>query len=109
MIEGGDRDLVADPSVLVAGDAFSILSSGQSVLFKSTLGVSLLTKSFETNVWYFILLTLLMIILSSFVHYIWTNKFNKTPRVNKNIFIKVVIKNSFEYSGNLMKQCKFII
>ena len=108
-IKRGDRNLVADPSAIVIEDTYSILSSGQSVVSKSTLGVSLLIKSFETNVWYLVLFTLLMIILlSSSVYYIWSKKSNETSNVNENSFIKVLIGNSFEYSGNLIRQCKFI-
>ena len=105
-INRGDRYLVADPSTVVLEDTVSILSSYHSVVSKSTLGVSLLTNSFETNVWYFVLLTLLMIILlSSSVNYIWSKKSNKTSHVNEKSFIKVLIRNIFEYSGNLIGQC----
>jgi len=110
LIERGYRYLVADPSVIVAEDGISsILSSSQSAKSKISLGVSLLTKSFETNVWYLVLLTLMIIILfSSSVYYIWSKKSNETSHVNEKSFIKVLIRNSFEYSGNLMGQCKLI-
>src|SRR5581483_1910551 len=89
-------------------DAKTILSSGESVVFKSTLGVSSLTKSFQTYVWYLVLLTLLIIILIiSLNNYIWAKKSNKIILVNKKSFTQILIKNSFEYSGNLMRQCKF--
>src|ERR1700735_3715256 len=110
MIDRGDRDLVADPSVIVMEDATSILSSGESVVSKSTLGVSLLTEPFQTNVWYSILFTLLLIILIfSFANYIWLKKSCKTTHVNWRSLMKILIRNSFEYSGNLLKQCKLII
>ena len=104
----GDRYLVADQSAIVLEDAQTILSSGESDVSKSTLGVSSLTKSFETNVWYSILFTLILItIIFSFTNYIWTTKSNKSSHVNKRSFSKILIRNSFEYSGNLLKQCKF--
>ena len=107
VIARGDRYLVADPSTIVLEDSISsILSSGESYIFESNLGVSLLTNSFETNVWYLVLLTLMMIILlSSSVHYIWSKKPNETSHVNEKSFIKVLIRNSFAYSGNLIGQC----
>ena len=109
-IDRGDRYLVADPSAIVIEDTDSILSSGQSFVSKSTLGVSLLTKSFETNVWYLVLFTLLMIILlSSSVYYIWSKKSDETSHLNEKSFIKILIRNSFEYSGNLIRQCKLIL
>ena len=105
MIDRGDRDLVADPSVIVMEDVNTILSSGQSVVSKSTLGVSLLTKPFETYVWHLILFTLFSIILIfSFANYIWANKSNKFTHLNMKSFNEILIRNIFEYSGNLLKQ-----
>ena len=107
-INRGDRYLVADPSVIVWEDARTILSSGKSIVSKSTIGVSSLTKSFQTNVWYSISSILLLIILIvSLNNYIWEKNSNKTTLVNKKSFIQILIRNSFEYSGNLLKQCKF--
>ena len=103
-----DRYLVADPSVILLEEETSILSSSQSFMSKSTLGVSSLTQSFETNVWYLILFTLIFItIIFSLTNYIWATKSNKSSQVNKRSFSKILIRNSFEYSGNLLKQCKF--
>ena len=106
MIDRGDRDLVADPSAIVIEGSKNILSSGRSIVSKSTLGISLLTNSFETNVWYLVLLTLMMIILlSSCFCYIGWKESYESSHMNEKSFIKVLIGNSFEYSENLIGQC----
>jgi hypothetical protein len=102
-IERGDRNLVADPSAIIMEDATTIFSSDQSVEFKSTLGVELLTNSFETNVWYSILITLILITIFSSI---WETKSNKPLHMNKKSFSKILIRNSFEYAGNLLNKCK---
>jgi len=103
-IDRGDRDLVADPSVIVVEEAVSIiLSSGESDALESTLGISLLTRPFETNVWCLVMLNLLVIILYSSIYTIL-----RTPHVNKKSFIRLLIRNSFEYSRNLIRQCKLM-
>ena len=108
-IDRGDRYLVADPSAIVLQDGVTIISSSKSYVSKSTLGFKSITNCFEMNVWYSILFTLLFIILIfSIANYIWERKSNETTYLNKKSFIQILIRNCFEYSGNLLHQCKFI-
>jgi hypothetical protein len=106
VIDRGDRYLAADPSPIVLEDPLTILSSDKSVVSKSTLGFESITNSFETNVWYLILFNLFSIILIfSFANYMWANKSNKITHLNWKSFNEILIRNVFEYTGNLLKQC----
>jgi hypothetical protein len=95
-VDAGDRDLVAKPSVVVMDGGITILSSAQSFLNSRDIGILKLTRSFEIDVWYFIILTLLAVIIKfSFIEYIHTK--------NRNL-LGIIATNFFRYSGNLLRQ-----
>jgi len=114
MIGRGDRDLVATTSSVVMEETTVLLSSAIHFVEnkRKIFGIESLSKSFQSTVWIFLCLALVLLILThSCMDYLKAIKAiqdgkNSSSSIPPSLFDHF-IQNSFKYFGNLMKQCKF--